>query len=534
MSAAREAHRELSPLERWYWIADQVSPLNVIARVRVRGHLPTELLRAALDELQARHPLLRVAIATRPDGRRPRFVPTDRPIPLRRVAPADPASPAVPDAADPAGPADSADPANPAGPADSAGPGDPDAGWLREVDERELADRVDWRTGPLCRAVVLTAGAAAPTARPGQPVPADPGPAAGDTHDLILTLPHCVADGTTALSLLRQWIEHADRLAARDPAGTEGRTPGGTAPQREPALPPAERMFPRRFRGVTGALRLGGQLLRDLYAVRRHRPARVTPSRFVPFTERRSRLLHRTFTAEQVAALARACRREQTTVHGALAAAMVLAVAAETPPSAPGHVAIGSPVDFRAALTPPVPERAVGAYVATVPSFVPYRPGASLWEVARSISGDLAGRRQRGSHFAMVDLVRLSCPPSVAASGRFVELTERTGPVNLCLSNLGRYDFPDRIGAWRLAGAQFVAGLSVCGYFVATANTSHGELAWNFVHVAEAVPDARAARLVAACVDAVLAEIDRAPVGSDGEPADAAAVPAGTDGRVGT
>ncbi|MDI5942008.1 DUF3372 domain-containing protein, partial [Micromonospora sp. DH15] len=37
----------------------------------------------------ARHPLLRVAIATRPDGRRPRFVPTDRASPLRRAA-ADP------------------------------------------------------------------------------------------------------------------------------------------------------------------------------------------------------------------------------------------------------------------------------------------------------------------------------------------------------------------------------------------------------------------------------------------------------------
>ncbi|OON32371.1 MULTISPECIES: hypothetical protein [unclassified Micromonospora] len=529
MSPARGAHRALSPLERWYWIADQVSPLNVIARVRVRGHLPPELLRAALDDLQARHPLLRVAIATRPDGRRPRFVPTDRPIPLRRAAPGSD------------GAADAGLPAAPGVPTDPAAAADPDAGWLREVNERELADRVDWRAGPLCRAVVLTTGAAP-----------------GDAHDLILTLPHCVADGTTALSLLRQWIEHADRLAAQGPPGPDGRTPVSA----EPALPPAERMFPRRYRGVTGALRLGGQLLRDLYAVRRHRPTRVTPSRFVPFTERRSRLLHRTLTAEQVAALARACRRERTTVHGALAAAMVLAVAAETPPPAPGHVAIGSPVDFRAALTPPVPERAVGAYVATVPSFVPYRPGVSLWQVARSISGDLAGRRRRGSHFAMVDLVRLSCPPSVAASGRFVELTERTGPVNLCLSNLGRYDFPDRIGAWRLGGAQFVAGLSVCGYFVATANTSHGELAWNFVHVPEAVPDARAARLVAACVDAVLAEIDESAAGAgeaaagveptaaraegaaaeidetaagtDATATGAAAVPAGTDRGAGT
>ena len=34
-----EVRRLLSPVERWYWIADQVSPLNVIARVRLGGHI---------------------------------------------------------------------------------------------------------------------------------------------------------------------------------------------------------------------------------------------------------------------------------------------------------------------------------------------------------------------------------------------------------------------------------------------------------------------------------------------------------------
>jgi hypothetical protein len=36
-AAATEVCRPLSPLERWYWIADQISPLNVIARAQVRG-----------------------------------------------------------------------------------------------------------------------------------------------------------------------------------------------------------------------------------------------------------------------------------------------------------------------------------------------------------------------------------------------------------------------------------------------------------------------------------------------------------------
>ena len=42
-----ELRRALSPVERWYWIADQVSPLNVVARVHLRGHIAAGLLERA-------------------------------------------------------------------------------------------------------------------------------------------------------------------------------------------------------------------------------------------------------------------------------------------------------------------------------------------------------------------------------------------------------------------------------------------------------------------------------------------------------
>ena len=57
-----EVRRPLSPVERWFWIADQISPLNVIARVRLTGHVPEGVLERAAADLAAEHPLLRVAI----------------------------------------------------------------------------------------------------------------------------------------------------------------------------------------------------------------------------------------------------------------------------------------------------------------------------------------------------------------------------------------------------------------------------------------------------------------------------------------
>jgi hypothetical protein len=440
--------RPLSPLERWYWIADQVSPLNVIARVRLDGDVSPDVLRRALDALQQRHPLLRVAIDAGAADDFPRFVPCSAPIPLRQVRITGSAAVA-------------------------------EDRWLREVDERELVDRVDWRTGPLCRTVVLTRRATG--RREG-------------FSELILTLPHCIADGTTVLSLVRDWVTIAALLDAGHPPGAG-----------EPVLPPSEELFPGRYRGRGGAWRLRATMLRDRLTMRLRRPLRVEPTAFVPFDRRRTRLLHRSFSGEQVAAMLRACRREGTTVHGLLAAAMVAAVARDRGAAPSRHVTIGSPIDFRGELVPPVPPTAVGTYVATVPSVVEHRAGDTLWPAARAVGRDLARRKRRGEHFAMVNLVGGSCPMSAAQAMPLIEFIDAAGPVNLCISNIGRYEFPSTVGRWRASGAQFMAGLSVVGSFVSTVNTSHGRLFWNFVYVDGAVPEDRARALVATCVNSVLA-----------------------------
>ncbi|MET9934426.1 hypothetical protein [Streptomyces sp. NPDC006324] len=94
-------------------------------------------------------------------------------------------------------------------------------------------------------------------------------------------------------------------------------------------------------------------------------------------------------------------------------------------------------------------------------------------------------------------------PKSVAKSERFLRFMEEKGPITLCVSNVGRYDFPDTVGPWRVTSAEFVAGLSVNASYCAAITTAHGRLAWNFTHVEGAVPANRAERLAAASLEAV-------------------------------
>lgn len=209
-------------MERWYWICDQISPLNVIARVHIAGTCEPEDLERASAMLAQEHPLLRVAIAAEPDGSHPRFVAAKRPrIPIRTVRPDEHCS--------------YQEKAHPE-----------KAHWEMEVDGVELASSLDWRSGPLARIVDIAHA-------PGT---------ADERHDLILTMSHVIADGTTALELLRRLVELA--AASERPA------------PREP-LPPPEAMLPKRVNGVPRMAHLIASVVADQIATAIARPQRLVP-----------------------------------------------------------------------------------------------------------------------------------------------------------------------------------------------------------------------------------------------------------------
>ncbi|HEX6351755.1 phthiocerol/phthiodiolone dimycocerosyl transferase family protein [Actinophytocola sp.] len=451
MTATRdvdEVRRSMSPMERWYWVCDQISPLNVVARVHVRGACAPRDLDLAAEALVREHPLLRVAVDAEPDGSRPRFVGAASHRPSLRVVETEPS--------------------------------DVDR-WVREVDDVELALSLDWRTGPLVRLVDVVRGRGT----------------ADECHDVILTVSHVIADGTTALELLRRLVELAAGAAR--------------LVSTRPALPPPEAMLPKRINGLPRAAHFVASVLADGVAAAVARPRRLTPATPVESRGRRTRLIRRELTAAQVAELADRCRRAGVTVHSALTAAMAIALAGTT--STRTRVTVGSPVDFRAELEPPVHPTDAGAYVATVPSHVQVAPAADLWTVARGAHRDLRRRKRFHQHLALVSLLRLMSPRSVAASARAVAMVDRVGPGNVCLSNIGRYDFPDRAGDWALSGAQFIADVSVSGYLVATVNTSHAALHWNFTYIEGAVSSERAEQFAERAVRALLSGLHHTGAG---------------------
>src|SRR6476660_6608392 len=64
VTTVRGDSRKLAGLEYAMRLSDDVAPFNVVCVLRIKGSLPVQTLRAALDELQRRHRFLRARIVT--------------------------------------------------------------------------------------------------------------------------------------------------------------------------------------------------------------------------------------------------------------------------------------------------------------------------------------------------------------------------------------------------------------------------------------------------------------------------------------
>ncbi|MEI6668044.1 MAG: condensation domain-containing protein [Acidobacteriota bacterium] len=160
--------RQLWGLEYAMCLTDEVEPFSVVSVLRLDGALPAATLRAALDDVQRRHPLLRATIVKEGGGYAYHF--------------------------DAAGPI----------PLDVCERTGPDH-WIAATQD-ELHARFDYVAGPLMRCRYLL------------------DPRGGD---LIISMPHNIVDAVSATSLFRELLALCAGQAPDDAGdnGGEGRTP---------------------------------------------------------------------------------------------------------------------------------------------------------------------------------------------------------------------------------------------------------------------------------------------------------------------
>ncbi|HEU4766341.1 MAG TPA: hypothetical protein VFS77_03175, partial [Pyrinomonadaceae bacterium] len=248
-------------------------------------------------------------------------------------------------------------------------------------------------------------------------------------------------------------------------------------------------------------------------AATKGRPSQLRVARWVPPAERTIHVLGRSLNNGFVDALSKKARAEHTGVHGALAAAICMAVAGDGRTTSPTPVLLGSAVDVRDQLEPAMGEE-FGFYFGFSQFREQIDPSGDLWEIARMVQAGLAQDKQHLGTLTMVRMVRLGMKLSGMGRRSTAEVANRfaqAAPVTSGLSFVqsvpqARLSIEPKVGPMEIETLQFAASPSAMGDMTFVVSLFAGRLQLNAMWPEPAIDELQANSIV----DNVIARLEAA------------------------
>lgn len=290
-----------------------------------------------------------------------------------------------------------------------------DRAWEQEL-EVELSESFNWATAPLVRAVLLHSTR---------------------TSELIVTCHHSIADGLSVAYLIRDIVRglERDRMVSSKLLDCS----------------PMEHLF----LGIEESMsEISAQIAR-LSQTEIVLPEYDSVVSQRPRPHLRTALLPASLT-QQLQALA---RKEKTSVHGAIGAAFLLALARQQG-AAPCQLNCLSPINLRSNLVDKVGEN-VGLYIALGLTKHEIGMDSSLWEIARSLKSQLAEVMMPEQLFEDASS-RQRVMATLPDARTVAQGMQQQHNYNLLITNLGRLNLEQNFGSLsieELYGPAVMAGL---------------------------------------------------------------------------
>ena len=299
----------------------------------------------------------------------------------------------------------------------------------------------------------------------------------GGFSTLLLTFHHAIGDGDSGAYLMRDLLQAATSAER----GEDPSLPALSAKKELEAYLPA---WTKGFRGRWRYWQYWGRVVGPI--LRYGKPANLRIDQKAPLRQRRAHVIARTLMPEIVRELSERARREGTTVHGALAAAIISALAKERRNTGEGLYMVASPVNLRVRLSPPVGDD-VGVFVAVGISSGLAGNSTEFWPLAREVRDSLSQCVERGYPFVWLYQHKdLNLAMSLLGTGLWGQriygrLAQMTNPGVWGLSNIGRVQIGAHRDPFTVESFGFAGSGSVWYRFTAFAATLEHRLSWNFV-----------------------------------------------------
>jgi Condensation domain len=331
--------------------------------------------------------------------------------------------------------------------------------WAPEA-EVELNTRFDTESAPLLRCVLIQHDT--------------------EHHTVLLVFHHSIGDGLSGAYLMRDLFSAADAII------------GGEKPSLPPMAPKQamEAYFPNWVKGAKGRLTHLGFIADYIgLELKRERPARLKKDGWAPFEKRSVHIHALTIKGAVLERLHRRAKHYHTTVHGAMLAAMILAMARDLDLKQPRLFSVGSPVNLRKHLHPPMADD-VGFSVAMGFSTNSAKRDTAFWPLAKATRQFLYRCVEKGIPFVLNCYHKdLDIIPMVFGTGRtgariYSAILNKMTKSMPGFSNIGRLSFPMSTKWLQMDSIGFAASGSVLTDFTTFAATAGDLTTWNFVGMA--------------------------------------------------
>lgn len=287
-----------------------------------------------------------------------------------------------------------------------------------------------------------------------------------NTSYLITTVHHAISDGLSCINLQSEILKCYQIIASGNSIDIDC----------VPALLPLEELLPKWMKGNKGVSKGKWFLLKSKLQMLLHKPERLKSEEIVPLESRSCGMTHRFLEKDLTQKLIELCRQENTTVQGALCAAMLLAVANKIRMEKPRNINVScrSYIDLRRHLEPPISNDKMGILASSLTSLHNIKPQMSIWSLSREVTKNIGLGLKRKNIFKPLMLTR-----------KFIEYyidNPDESLITISVTNVGKVNIPNVYGNLKIEEISFVPSNVIFGRVLTVAAATFDEkMLLNFI-----------------------------------------------------
>jgi NRPS condensation-like uncharacterized protein len=303
-----------------------------------------------------------------------------------------------------------------------------------------------------------------------------------DLNYLLTILHHAISDGLSTVQLHSEILTYCQKIVNEQIENNISSLH---------PLPNIQQLLPKSMQGTVA--RIKSNLLLSFLQLKLslHGPETLKLEKYVSPDLRRCNMLQRKLNKETTTQLVKLCRKERTTVQGALCAAMMLAVAGQAKNKNKANLRFScrSFVDLRKHIQPEVHRENLGSLASAITTLHNIDINTFFWDLARDVREKLKVGLRIEYLFSMVLMYKkfFDC----------LMYLSKKPTVTVGVSNIGRVNIFSDYGLFKLEEISFVpAQVFFNGVFSAAVTTFEDTMILNFMFVEPSISKEKIETLV--------------------------------------